>query len=70
MMITIYIIGATRVVTVTEPDLTNKALIEVNIPEGFPIRFLLQQLQSLSNSLIDEAEQASNIIIKVNYGSL
>lgn len=71
MAITFYVNGETKVVTTVQPDLTNKALIEVSIPEGMPIRFLLQQLQSLSNSLAaaDAQAQAALLVIKVVYGS-
>jgi hypothetical protein len=71
MAITFYVNGETKAVTTVQPDLTNKALIEVNIPEGMPIKFLLQQLQSLSNSLAaaDAQAQAALLVIKVVYGS-
>lgn len=71
MAITFYVNGETKAVTTVQPDLTNKALIEVNIPEGMPIKFLLQQLQSLSNSLAaaDAQVQAALLVIKVVYGS-
>ena len=71
MAITFYVNGETKAVTTVQPDLTNKSLIEVNIPEGMPIKFLLQQLQSLSNSLAaaDAQVQAALLVIKVVYGS-
>ena len=71
MAITFYVNGETKAVTTVQPDLTNKALIEVNMPEGMPIKFLLQQLQSLSNSLAaaDAQVQAALLVIKVVYGS-
>ena len=71
MSMTFYVNGETKAVTTVQPDLTNKALIEVLIPEGLPIKFLLQQLQSLSNSLSapDAQAQAALLVIKVVYGS-
>ncbi len=71
MAITFYVNGETKAVTTVQPDLTNKSLIEVNIPKGMPIKFLLQQLQSLSNSLAaaDAQVQAALLVIKVVYGS-
>jgi len=71
MAITFYVNGETKAVTTAQPDMTNKALIEVLIPEGLPIKFLLQQLQSLSSSLsaADAQAQAALLVIKVVYGS-
>lgn len=71
MSMTFYVNGETKAVTTVQPDLTNKGLIEVAIPEGLPIKFLLQQLQSLSNSLSapDAQAQAALLVIKVVYGT-
>lgn len=71
MAITFYVNGETKAVTTAQPDLTNKSLIEVLIPEGLPIKFLLQQLQSLNNSLSspDAQAQANLLVIKVVYGT-
>ena len=71
MAIIFYVNGETKAVTTVQPDMTNKSLIEVLIPEGLPIKFLLQQLQSLSNSLSypDVQTQAALLVIKVVYGS-
>jgi hypothetical protein len=71
MAITFFVNGETKAVTTVQPDMTSKGLIEVFIPEGLPIKFLLQQLQSLSNSLSasDAQQQAALLVIKVVYGS-
>lgn len=67
----LYVDGATRTVLTTQPDITGKAVIEVNVPEGLPITFLLNQLQTLENqiSLPSNQAQAALIVVKLIYGT-
>lgn len=68
---TIYIDGETKSVFTTQPNLVGKNMIEVILPEGMPLSFLVTQLQSLDQSVSYGANAviASMIVIKVVYGS-
>lgn len=71
MQMTIYIDGETKSVFTTQPNLVGKNMIEVILPEGMPLSFLVTQLQSLDQSVSYGANAviASMIVIKVVYGS-
>lgn len=68
MSITMYVLGDSKTVQVTEPDLTNKAVITVNVPEGLPVQFLINQLMALAGQLTDPNINAESLIIKIVYG--
>jgi hypothetical protein len=68
MSIVIYISGETKQVLSVQPDMTNKIEVDVTIPDGFPLRFLLQQLSSLSTSLNSGDPAVSSLVFKITYG--
>lgn len=71
MAIVFYVDGATRTITTSQPDITGKALVEVILPEGMPLSFLINQLNSLNQNISSpaNAQAAAIIIIKVTYGN-
>jgi len=71
MSIVLYVDGSTKAVTTVQPSMEGgRVLIEVALPEGIPLPFLLTQLTSLNNSLSAPANAATAaaLVVKITYG--
>ena len=71
MAIVFYVDGATKAVTTVQPSLEGgRVLIEVALPEGIPLPFLMSQLSSLNISLSSPANAATAaaLVVKITYG--
>lgn len=70
----LYVNGADGTFTSIQPDMTGKEEISVEIPDGLPLNFAVNQLSSLLNGILPAGiappPDYSGIVFKVTIGTV
>lgn len=72
MQAIIYVSGADRSFSADAPDLTGKAVVDVEIPNGLTLSFAVMQLQALVMQFESAANQQidySQVVFKITIGN-